>query len=282
VTVAVTGSSGLLGGAVVAELEQASIDVLRLDIVDDGTGQTVILDLRDDAATLNAFDGCTGLVHTAGIPRPQGQSPADLFMTNTMINFNAAEGAVQRGLDSVVNISSISFLGYPFFVQPITPAYLPVDEQHSSAPQDAYALSKQVGEEIWAAAARRAAKPIQITNLRMPWIQTPSRFLDDIATATATGKDARNLWAYIDSRDAALAARLALDSGHQARSEVRTMFVSAADNFTGQPSATLVQQVWPDLACPIAADGSLISSALAQKTIGYRAAHSWRSYALNP
>lgn len=280
--VAVTGSSGLLGRAVVAELDRASIDVLRLDIVDDGTGQTLILDLCDAAAARDAFDGCSGLVHTAGIPRPQGQSPTELFTTNTVINFNAAEGAVNSGLRSVVNVSSISVLGYPFNVQPITPAYLPIDENHLPAPQDAYALSKLVGEEIWAAAARRVSHPMQMTHLRMPWIQTPGTFVDDIATAVATGKDVSNLWAYVDSRDAAHAARLALKPEDSPGGAVRAMFVSAADNFTGLPSATLVRQSWPGLECPIAADGSLISSALAEQTIGFRAAHSWRSYAPNP
>jgi nucleoside-diphosphate-sugar epimerase len=276
-TVAVTGSSGLLGAAIVAELLGAGCQVRRLDLADDGSGSTTIVDLRDPAAAQGVLEGCRAVVHAAGIPRPQGWPPAELFATNNMINFNVSAAAVDARVPVVVYISSVSVLGYPFFVQPIRPSSLPVDERQPPAPQDAYALSKYLGEEIWAAAVRRAGHPMLVTNLRMPWIQTPETFRVDIPGATATGDDARNLWAYIDSRDAASAVRLSLEHG-SATAGVRTMFVSAADNFAGRLTAALAGEAWPGLDCPIPADGSLVSSERARDTIGYRAEHSWRGY----
>lgn len=277
-TVAVTGSSGLLGRAVVAELVTAGIDVIRLDMVDDGSGTTVIRDLRDGAAALSVFRGCRAIVHTAGIPRPQNHSSEELFSTNAIINFNCAESAVAVGVSRVVNISSISVLGYPFFVQPIRPPYLPIDERQAPAPQDAYALSKQVGEEIWAAAVRRSNRPLQVINLRMPWIQTPASFVVDIPMAMATGQDVHNLWAYIDSRDAAHAVGLVLNRDVPQKSGVCTMFVSARDNFAGRPTSDLATSAWPGLNCPIMGEGSLLSTRLAAQTVGFRPAHSWREY----
>ena len=277
-TVAVTGSSGLLGRAVVAELVTVGIDVIRLDMVDDGSGTTVIRDLRDGAAALSVFEGCRAIVHTAGIPRPQSHSSEELFSTNAMINFNCAESAVAVGVSMVVNISSISVLGYPFFVQPIRPPYLPIDERQAPAPQDAYALSKQVGEEIWAAAVRRSNRPLQVINLRMPWIQTPASFVVDIPMAMATGQDVHNLWAYIDSRDAAHAVGLVLNRDVPYKSGVCTMFVSARDNFAGRPTSDLATAAWPGLDCPITGEGSVLSTRRAAQTIGFRPAHSWREY----
>lgn len=277
-TVAVTGSSGLLGRAVVAELVTAGIDVLRLDMVDDGSGRTVIRDLRDGTSARSVFKACHAIVHTAGIPRPQQHTPEELFSTNAMVNFNCAESAVAAGVSMVVNISSISVLGYPFFVHPIRPPYLPIDEHQAPAPQDAYALSKQVGEEIWAAAVRRSSRPLQVINLRMPWIQTPASFFIDIPTAMATGQDVHNLWAYIDSRDAAQAVRLALDRDAQHEPGMQTMFVSARDNFAGRPTSDLATGAWPGLDCPIIGEGSLLSTRRAAQTIGFRSAYTWREY----
>lgn len=277
-TVAVTGSSGLLGRAVVAELMTAGIDVLRLDLMDDGSGGTVIRDLRDATSLQGVFEGCRAIVHTAGIPRPQKHAPEELFSTNAMANFNCAESAVQAGVSMVVNISSISVLGYPFFVHPIRPPYLPIDEQQAPAPQDAYALSKQVGEDIWAAAVRRSSRPLQVINLRMPWIQTPASFIVDIPTAMVTGQDVDNLWAYIDSRDAAHAVRLALARDAQHDPGVQTMFVSARDNFAGRPTSDLATGAWPGLDCPILGEGSLFSTRRAAQTIGFQPAYTWREY----
>ena len=71
--------------------------------------------------------------------------------------------------------SSMSVLGFPFFETPVVPFYLPFDSAHPAAPQDAYALSKWLGEEIVATAVRRRPR-LAAVSLRMPWIQTAATF----------------------------------------------------------------------------------------------------------
>ncbi len=118
-------------------------------------------------------------------------------------------------------------LGFPFFERPVELAYLPIDEAHPLGPQDAYALSKTLGEEIVEAAVRRGR--IDAVSLRMPWIQSPATFLKEVGPRRASAEAGRDLWSYIDARDAA--------AGFVAAVEARTaghlrLYLSAADTYS--------------------------------------------------
>ena len=108
----------------------------------------------------------------------------------------------------LVYASSMSVLGYPFFVTPIAPLYLPIDSAHPVAPQDAYALSKWLGEEVVEAAVRRRPD-LTAVSLRMPWIQTAATFPRDVAGRRAAG-DARCSRSLGLSRCRAMRLRLSL------------------------------------------------------------------------
>jgi nucleoside-diphosphate-sugar epimerase len=204
--------------------------------------------------------------------------PEVVFRTNVMSTFNVLEAASTLGINRVVYASSVSVLGFPFFVQPFAPDYVPIDEAHALLPQDAYALSKRIGEELADGFTRRGC--LTVVSLRFPWIHTPRTFAEQVQPLwkdPAAG--ASNLWSYIDSRDVAEAARLALTaevSGHVA------CFVAASDSFMPIPSRMLVADHYPTA---IIQDGltdhaSLLSSAKAQAMLGFRARYSWRSYGI--
>jgi nucleoside-diphosphate-sugar epimerase len=195
-----------------------------------------------------------------------------------MSAFNVLEAASTLGIKRVVSASSVSVLGFPFFEQPFAPDYVPIDEAHPLLPQDAYALSKRIGEELADGFARRGR--LSVVSLRFPWIHTPRTFAEQVRPLWADpAAGASNLWSYIDTRDVAEAARLALTAeiaGHEA------CFVSASDSFMPIPSRALVTEHYPTTVIHegLKDHASLLSSAKAESTLGFRARHSWRSYGI--
>jgi nucleoside-diphosphate-sugar epimerase len=275
--VAVTGGSGLAGRAVVAELIAHGFVVTNLDLAaGDGPAPFRRVDVTNLGQVYGGLRGAEAVVHFAAIPRPTFDVPEVVFRTNVMGAFNVLEAAAALGIRRVVMASSVSVLGFPFFERPMTPEYAPIDEDHPRLPQDAYALSKLVGEEIADGFARRGA--LDIVSLRFPWIHTPETFAEQIRPLQQdAAAGASNLWSYIDARDVGAAVRLAQTAevqGHEA------MFVAAADSFMPIPSPDLVREFYPatDIRDEFAGHASLLKSARAERVLGFRPRHSWRDY----
>ena len=155
------------------------------------------------------------------------------------------------------------------------PPYLPVDMNHPVGAQDPYGLSKWLGEEIVDAAVRRGA--FSAVSIRMPWIQTPQSFFAGVGPRRATADSARDLWSYLDARDAGQGFLQALNGKATAISRV---LLSAADTFMEEETEPLVRRVYPGvpLSRPIAGYGAVLDTAHARETIGFEPSHSWRSY----
>jgi nucleoside-diphosphate-sugar epimerase len=160
---------------------------------------------------------------------------------------------------------------------PVVPHYLPFDSAHPAAPQDAYALSKWLGEEVIAAAVRRRPD-LSAVSLRMPWIQTPETFPRDVAERRKRAElVARDLWAYLDARDAAEAFVAAVErpvEGH------RRVFLSAADTFMEIKTERLVREAYPgvELRRPLTGFETVFDLAEARALLGFDPRHSWRDY----
>src|SRR5215218_4838830 len=275
--VVVTGGSGLAGRAVVADLLEHGFYVMNVDLVPlEETAPFRRADLVDLGQVYGCLRDAEAVVHFAAIPRPTFDVPEVVFRTNVMSAFNVLEAASTLGINRVVYASSVSVLGFPFFVQPLAPDYVPIDEAHPLLPQDAYALSKRIGEELADGFARRGR--LTVVSLRFPWIHTPWTFVEQIQPLwkdPAAG--ASNLWSYVDSRDVAEAARLALTAqtaGHVA------CFVAASDSFMPIQSRTLVADHYPSTIFndELTDHASLLSSTRAEAVLGFHARHSWRSY----
>ena len=275
--IAVTGSAGLLGRAVMDQLRAEGHSPRGIDWPGRDERDTVMVDLRHADRAKAALDGCESIIHLAGFPRAGSTAPAEVFGTNTAISFAVAQAAVDLGVKTVAYASSVSVIGYPFYVRPLVPKILPVTEAEESVAQDAYGLSKAVGEHIITAAVARSGGTLSAVSLRLPWLQTPDTFWAEVPPVTADGMDARNLFAYIDTRDAAAALTAIVarpNEGHH------RFFFAALDTFSDRPSAELASHWFPSsaLSRTLTGDSSLIDSSAAIDYLGYKPRHSWRSY----
>lgn len=277
--VAITGSSGLLGRHVAAAFVDAGHEVLGIDsaVPPAGAGAShVTADVTDLGALIQLVRGTEVLVHVAAIPRPTGRDPATVFRTNVAAIYNAVEAAALAGAARFIYASSFSVLGYPFFERPVTPPYLPVDGAHPIGAQDPYAVSKWLGEEIVEAAVRRGALPAAVS-LRMPWIQTPQTFFQEVGRRRRTAEASRDLWAYLDAEDAADAFLCA--AGCPVEGHLR-LFLSAADTYMDESTEPLAARCFPGsrLAKPMPGCAAAIDTAAARSALGWTPRRSWRAY----
>lgn len=275
--IVVTGSSGHLGRHVAAALGEAGHAVTGVDAVPpEEAGWThVSADLSDLAAALQLVRDCEAVVHIAAIPRPTGRAPGEVFRTNTLAAYNVAEAAALAGAERFVYASSFSVLGYPFGPRFAAPLYLPVDERHPVRPQDAYGLSKWLGEEIVDAAVRRGG--FSAVSLRMPWIQSPASFFREVGPRRRQVESVRDLWSYLDMRDAVAGFLQALVwSGD---SHLRA-YLGAADTYLAEETEAALRRALPEvpLACALPGHAALISTSLAREKLGFAPLHSWRDY----
>ena len=278
--VAVTGGSGLAGSAVVTHLLEQGYDVVSIDRARPQypLAEFRFADCADLGQVYGACYGFDAIVHLAAIPRPIHHTSDLVFRTNIMATFNIFEAAATLGIPRVVYVSSMSVLGLPFSYTPIQLVYLPIDEAHPQAPQDAYALSKVLGEDIAMAFVRRMAGALSVVSLRFPWIHTPGTFqsvLTPLWDDPAGG--ATNLWGYIDTRDVAQACRLALEakiSGHE------PFYISARNTFMRADSATLAQAYYPEacIGSRLTGNQSLFDTTKAKARLGYEPQFSWEAY----
>ena len=274
----VTGGSGHTGKSVVKHLLEHTSAVRIADQnppLDDRTPYT-LCDLEDFGQVVAALKGADAIVHLAAIPRPTYHPSHVVFRTNVLAAYNVYEAAATLGIERVIYASSISITGYPFYKRFFEPLYVPIDEEHPAAPQDAYGLSKYLGEEIGRSFVRRTG--MTVTSLRLPWIHTPQTFLSEIAPNRDDPQfGASNLWLYVDARDVGQACRLSLEAeldGYQ------VFYIGAPNSFMEVSSKELVESFYPNTEIRPGFGGtqSLISSQKAQRVLGFQAEYTWENY----
>ena len=278
--IAVTGGSGKLGRAVVADLREHGYDVVVLDaVVPPGWTEGVTrIDMTDYGQVLGAFtrlddryDGLDGVVHLAAIPAPGMAPNAATFANNVVSTYNVFEAARVAGITNVVWASSETVLGLPLDTPP---PYLPIDEEYRVRPESSYSLGKAVEEEMahhfcrWNPAAKIIG--LRFSNVMEPqeYAAFPS-FEDDPITRKW------NAWGYIDARDGAQAVRKALEAD---LTGYDVFIIANADTCMTTPSAELAAAVFPDvpLTRPVSGTETLLSIDKARRVLGYEPTHSWR------
>lgn len=273
--VAVTGSHGRLGQLIVRGLRQAGYDVTGLDRTpgpDDAHFiQGSILD-ADCLAT--AFAGADTVVHTAAL-LSRGNTQADIFEVNTRGTWMVFDAATRAGVRRVVSFSSECAVGQCFQRVVRPPRYLPIDEHHPLEPQDAYSLSKQLGESI-AASFRRAGGP-SVVILRPTWVMFPITEADlEARRALAHG----DMWCYVAPEDVANAtvAAVAFDTDFDA------FFLGAPNTLCAAPTLDRLRERWgtlPELRRPelYANDptAGLYDSSKAHAKLGFAPTRNWRA-----
>ena len=271
--IVVTGSSGKVGRATVAELSGAGYDVVGVDLTRGPVGQAggIVADLTEMGQVVELLAGADAVVHHAAIPAPGLRSEEVTFRTNMMSTFNVFEAAALLGTPRVVWASSEMTLGLPF--GPRLPDYAPVDEEHTLYPEQSYALAKVLSEEVGRQYHRRFGTTV--IGLRFSNVIE----LADYEHFPSYWRDAKlrawNLWGYVDVRDTARSTRLALEAEV---SGAHSLIIAAADTVMARPSAELMSEVFPSVALRPLDDphATLLSIGRARKVLGYEPAWSWR------
>jgi nucleoside-diphosphate-sugar epimerase len=272
--IVVTGGSGKGGTWVVRELRDHGHDVLNVDTRHDGSafGLCLLADLTDLGQAQEALSGADAVVHFAAIPAPQLRPEGETFRNNAMSTYNVFAAAVAHGIRRVVWASSETVLGLPFDTPPL---FAPIDETIEPRPETSYALSKLVGETMATQFARRTSTTF--VGLRISNIMEPP----DYALFPGYWDDARlrkwNLWGYVDARDVAAAARLALEAEIDG---AEVCIVAAADTVMTRPSADLMAEVFPNvpLRRQVSGRDTLLSIDRARRVLGYEPSHRWEDH----
>lgn len=277
--VLVTGGSGKLGRAAVAELLVHGHQPVVADRQPpDPAGQDAPfreVDLTDPGQVLSVLYGCDAVLHLGAIPGLGRLPDEQVFFNNTRATYSVLHAAALLGVRRAVIASSLSALGLAWAVHPFLPHYAPVDEDHPLLPQDPYGLSKVVDEQTAAMFHRRTG--MAIVALRFHWIVTPEEAREGAAQATADPSHRLvELWGYIDVRDAAAACRLALEAD-VAGFEVCT--IAAADTLLDMPTEEALRRWCPEvpLRRPLPGISGAWSIARAREVLGWTPRHSWRA-----
>jgi len=282
--VVVTGANGKVGRAAVQALLAAGHDVTGVDLARpvferavEGAARYMMADLTDAGEAFAVIRGADAVVHTAAIPDPTANPAHVVFRTNLMATFNVLEAAVRFGVPRFVNISSETVPGFFFPERAFLPEYAPVDEAHPIHPQDPYALTKHFGEQLMDAAVARS--DIRCISLRPSWVQNEDNYEQNLGPQV---RDAAvlspNLWSYIDAYDLADAIVLAVESelpGHE------VFYIASPDNVGGRDFAEILHTYYGyriELRPLARTDASGISSAKAQRLLGWVPKRSWRDY----
>ena len=280
--VVVTGGSGKLGRAAVAELLAHGHEVWNADLApprESTSARFTRVDLTDFGQVYELFRGMDegwhaidALVHLAAIPGPAQAPNAALFDNNIRGSYHVFAAARHAGIRNIVWASSETLLGLPFDTPP---PYVPVDEDYPVRPESAYSLAKALDEEM----ARHFCRwdpDLKMIGLRFSNVMEPA----DYARFPSFDADPLlrkwNLWGYIDARDGAQAIRLALD--HDAAG-MDVFIIANADTVMSRSSAELVAEVFPDVPVrtTLGEHETLLSIDKARRILGYEPRHSWRT-----
>lgn len=275
--IAVTGGSGQIGTAVISLGLSNGHRLINIDRLAPkphtiaATVPHIPFELVKARGLENVLCDCDALIHLAALARPgSGVSDYEIHRNNVVGTYNALHAAATVGIRRICQASSVNAIGHAFSRRPQYD-YFPIDECHPTYCEDAYSLSKWIGEQQAAAIARRWQDAISIASLRFHWVVTnPSivchAFLDE-------EEGARNLWGYTNLEAAAQACLLSLVApfrGHE------VFLITAPDTAASTPSRKLAATWYPQV--PIRGTfqdrGSFFDTHKAQQVLGWLHPHS--------
>jgi nucleoside-diphosphate-sugar epimerase len=279
--VLVTGGAGMIGGYVVAELVRSGHEVTAMDRAqprEPVSGARYRIANHEDLGEVVALcPGMDAIVHLSAIPTPRTYPDTLVFRTNVMGTYNVHEAAVIAGVPLVVSTSSQSAYGFAWKHRPFYPQYLPLDEEHPDLSQDAYGLSKMVGEQIAHAYHRRC--DLRVCCIRPPLVVKPELYETLIKHLIATPESWSDTFlVYVDVRDLAVAYRMVLEAPASLIQD-EVFNVVADDALATEPLAELLPRIDPTigaLAAGLTGRQGMISGERIRQKLGWKPAYSWR------
>ncbi|HEY5049928.1 MAG TPA: NAD(P)-dependent oxidoreductase [Acidothermaceae bacterium] len=278
--VVVTGGSGKLGQACVADLLAHGWDVVNVDRMPSPHPVCPFLrvDLTDFGQTVEAlsvndgYRGVDAVVHLAAIPAPGLMTNAATFANNITSTYNVFAAARHSGISNIVWASSETVLGLPF---EIPPPYIPVDEEYPARPESTYSLVKHLEEQM----ARQFCRwdpDLKMIGLRFSNVMDPTDYVAFPGYDADPNLRKWNLWGYIDARDGAQAVRRALD--HEVVG-ADVFIIAAADTVMTRSNAELTTEIFPDVEVrgEIGEHETLLSIGKARRVLGFEPQFGWRT-----
>lgn len=281
--VIVTGGAGRIGRYVVEELAHAGHEVVVLDQAQpqqrvEGV-QYRVGDHEELAHVVELCPGADAIAHLSAIPSPGTWPNTTVFRSNVMGTFNVHEAAVIANVPLVVSTSSQSAYGFAYQYRQFMPHYLPLDENHPDLSQDAYGLSKMIGEEIAHTYHRRS--DLRVCSLRPPWVVLPEVYEQNFAHMLQEAEHWNGmLYAYVDVRDLATAFRLAIEAPASVIQD-EVFNVAADDALATKPLAEVLPRLdsrFEDMANMLTGSQSMVSAERLKRVLGWQPKYSWRDY----
>ena len=285
-----TGGSGKAGRHAVAHLRAAGHRVLNADMAAGRSpgGDELRVDLTDMGQVLDAMAGMAGfddleeggrrgfdaVVHFAATPCILIESDVECFRTNTLSTYNVLSAAVSLGIRKIVFASSETTYGICFGQGEVKPAYIPVDEEHPTVPQDSYAMSKVCNEVC--ARSFQARSGADIYGLRINNVMEPEDYLTlfpGFLADPATRR--RNIFGYIDARDLGhMVERCLLTDGLG----YQVFNVANPDTSVALPSAEVAERFYAGVPRKAEVGGheTFYSIEKARRLLGFAPRHGWR------
>lgn len=277
--VAVTGAAGRIGQAVLRELKsQENYQIWSLDRAlppAELADRTLFVDLSDAGSVYAGLAGADAVIHLGAYPSVAHHAAEHVFVNNTAACANVAAACKALGIKRVVYTSSVTTYGLGWQARNGGIGALPADESVSHHPHNAYALSKWVGEEIFELAAREFE--LQTASLRPSLVIGPSEWS---TRGQPRDNAADGLWGHVDSRDVALAARLALEHLDELGPGNHPFNVNAAIVHARQPATELIARHFPALASlaqSLQGMETLYGIEKARRVLGYEPRYSWQT-----
>lgn len=283
-----TGGSGRLSQSVVQQLTAMGHDVVSADVrtVELLPARQITVDLRNHDATLAIIcaEAPEAVVHLAAIAIPFSAPEDIILQVNNSMAWNVIEAASASGASRVLVASSPTIVGYGA-PGGWTPLYFPLDESHPAAPWNAYALSKQIVENMISMFCLKNPN-IQYGAFRPCFTVSPDEWQGEPTQLGHTIVDRLNdpalaavaLFNYLDARDGAAFVRLWLENAAELEN-ASVFFVGADDALAQESLEQLIPRYfpsWSEQAKALVSSAPAFSSAKAKQMLGWQPTRSWR------
>jgi UDP-glucose 4-epimerase len=280
--IAVTGAAGRIGRATLQELKEAGHTAWALDraLAPEGSARrSFFCDLSEPGSVYGALGamkvegGVDGVIHLGAYPNLSHNPAEHVFVNNTAACANVSAACRALGITRVAYASSVTVYSMNAQVKRGEITRLPLDESVAAKPDNAYALSKWVGEQLFELAAKECG--LQTASLR------PTLVIGHDEWKTPRGQPREHgggLWSHVDARDVALAARLAIEKLDTLGPGNHPFNVNAAVTHSRKPVAEMIARAVPELVgVPSSLQGMdpVISIAKARRLLGYEPRYSW-------